>query len=446
MSSSGAWRVVGTSAAAKFAVMAVSGAISVVSVRLILEHFGVAAYAQYGLLTSVAALLPFADLGMAAAVINAVAGSDDPGRDEHVRRTIVSALRVIAVSALVIVGVGALITALQLWPTLLGEGLLPGSGPVAALACLVVFAATLPLAVGQRVLTGLGLNHVQILLQGLASPLFATSVVLLVVTGGAGGGFLAVCSYGGALVVAGIGATLAARRMPGVLGSVLRDVPRVKAVPGIPVFATAWPMVVQMIALPIAMQTDRLLLSHLTDETVLARYNLASSLFGIVLQTISAAGIALWPVFARARSTAEVRSPIPMSFAFCGAGLLVALPLALLMPWIAPFLSDGQIRLDAWLVWAFVAFVAVQAAKYPVGMYLTDAKGLRFQVLPIVVMVPLNLGVSWALVAPLGAAGPVIGSTLAVLVCQVVPNALYVRRDLARRRAAGVATPAGQRG
>jgi len=84
---------------------------------------------------------------------------------------------------------------------------------------------------------------------------------------------------------------------------------------------------------------------------------------------------------------------------------------------------------------AFVLFVGLQAAKYPIGMYMTDKTGLTFQVAPILVMVPLTLGLSWFLIGEIGAAGPVLGSAIAVALCQVVPNLWYVSRDLSRRRA-----------
>jgi hypothetical protein len=83
----------------------------------------------------------------------------------------------------------------------------------------------------------------------------------------------------------------------------------------------------------------------------------------------------------------------------------------------------------------FVVFVTLQAAKYPAGMYMTDKRGLTFQVIPILIMVPLNLGISWWLVGVVGAAGPILGSAIGVLACQVIPNLWYVRRDLAKRRA-----------
>lgn len=431
----GVWRSVGRSAGAKLLVMGFSGLVSIVSIRLVLGHYGVEAYAQYGLLVSIAALLPFADLGMGAAVLNSVAGSDDPARDDHVRRTLVGVYRVVAVSGSLLVAVGVAVTLAGGWPVLLGAGLQPGSGPSAALACLVLFCLTLPLAVGQRILTALGRNHVRILVQGLASPIFATTVGVLLLTGGRGGGYLAAFSYAGGALIAAVGSVIAFRSLPGLARGVLHDVWRVRSVRGAPVLAVAGPWLVLTLALPVALQTDRLLLSHLSTPTDLAEYGLAFSLFSLLSQTVSAAGVALWPVFARARSTGEVRSPFGTGAAFGAVAALAAVALALLLPWIVPVVSDGAVRLDAWVTWAFVVLVAVQAANYPLGMYMTDAAGLRFQVPPVLLMVPLNLALSWWMTLQVGAGGPVVGSAVAVALCQFAPGVWFVRRDLRRRRA-----------
>jgi hypothetical protein len=95
--------------------------------------------------------------------------------------------------------------------------------------------------------------------------------------------------------------------------------------------------------------------------------------------------------------------------------------------------SKGKIHLDTWLLVGFAAFVAMEAAKYPLGMYMTDRRGLLFQVVPLLIMVPVNLGLSWSLISVVGAGGPVLGSAIGVLFCQVLPYFWYVRRDLARR-------------
>ncbi|MGN7797577.1 lipopolysaccharide biosynthesis protein [Leifsonia sp. 22587] len=426
---------VGSTAAAKVVVMGISGLLGIVTSRVIIENFGVAAYAQYGLLTALPALLPFADLGMGAVLINAVASSDDPRRDETLRRTIATTMRVLTVSGLVIVAICLLISLFGLWPTLLGAGLLPGGGSTAALVCGVIFGLALPLAIGPRLLIGLGRNALQVATQAVVAP-----IILLLVGGSAllalpAESAIAVYSFVASAACSTLCLILAARALPRQLGAAAREAIHPKRYPGVRTRSIAWPMLVQMIALPIAMQTDRLLLSHLTTGDELAQYNLASQLFNILLATIAASGIALWPIFARARADRTVTSPLRPTLWFTVLGLVAALLLAAVAPLITGFVSGGRITLDGWLIGGYVVFITLQAAKYPIGMYMTDERGLAFQVWPILISVPLNLGLSWYLIGILGAGGPIVGTAISVLLCQVIPNFWWVRRDLARRSA-----------
>lgn len=414
--------------------MVVSGVLGLVTSRLIIGHFGTPAYAQYGLLTTLPNLLPFADLGIAAVVINAVAGSNDPRRDPFTRRTIVTAVRILLVSGTAIVGVAVAISLLGWWGPLLGEGLVQPGGDLAAFACMAVFGVALPLTVGQRILVGLKRTNQQVASQAVVAPFMLLTVGATVLLAVPAGNLLAVFSYLASALVSIICLWLAARALGPQLGRAFREVPKLRSVPSVPVLALAWPMLVQMVALPLAMQTQRILLSHLTGVDQLAQYNLASQLFGVILQTVAAAGLALWPIYAAARAQSRIESPLFVSLWFLAGGVLLAGAFAVVSPWVVEFVTGGSFALDGWLVAGYVAFVAVQAAKYPTGMYMTDERGLRFQVIPVILMVPLTLGLSWWLIAPLGAAGAVIAATVAVAVCQVGPNLWYVRRDLARRR------------
>lgn len=425
---------VGSTAIVKVGVMGVSGILGLITTRLIIQHFGTDDYAQYGLLTSLPSLLPFADLGMAAVVINAVAGSNDPKQDQLVRRSIMTALRILIVAGLILILVSGLITWFDWWPVLLGAGVQGDEGNLAAFLCLAVFGLALPFSVGARVLVGLKRASTQVAAQSVVSPLILLSVGLAVTLSLPVGGYLAVISAVASGIASLFCLILAARALRPQISRAIRDVPRIRSVKGVPALGLAWPMLAQMVALPIAMQTDRILLSHLTRGDELAQYNLAMQLFGLVLQTIAAAGVALWPFFAKARADGAIVSPMKSVMWFLGGGLAVAGALAVVSPWITGFVSAGKIQLDVWLLVGFVVFVAMQSAKYPLGMYMTDARGLRFQVLPIVIMVPLNLGLSWLLIGVLGAAGPIIGSAIAVALCQVVPNFWYVTRDLRARR------------
>lgn len=434
-------RQVGSTAVAKIAATGVAGLAGVVTSRLVIQHYGVDAFAQYGLLTTLSSLLPFADLGLAAVLVNVVAESAHARTDPEVRRTITSALRILLGSAAVIALVAVAIGVAGLWPVLLGDGLLPHGGALAATLGMVVFAVALPLGVGQRLLVASGRTSTATALSGLGSPLVLGAVGVSVALGLAMGPYVAVLSYAANAVVAALCFAVSARLLSPQVVAAVRDVPRLRAVPGAKVVAVAGPMLVQMVALPIAMQTDRLLLSHLATPADLAQYNFGAQLFGFINATIGAAGVALWPMYARARARGQVRSPAGVTALFGGVALALGMLLWAVLPLVAVLVTDGKIVLPWPLVAGFVAFVTLQALKYPSGMYMTDARGLRFQVVPILVMVPVNLGLSWALIAPLGAAGPVLGSAVSVLLCQVLPNAWYVRRDLAARRRVASGAP-----
>jgi O-antigen/teichoic acid export membrane protein len=418
-------------------VLPLSALLGIVCTRLIITNFGQETYAQYGLLVSLGALLPFADLGMSAAIMNAVGGSENPSRDDHVRQVLITSVRVLLCSGAVLLLVDLVITVAGWWPTIMGESLIPSSGPAAAAAVLAVIAMTLPVAFGQRVLTGLGKNHITIALLGLQTPIVLVFLLVIIRRGLGAGSYLPVIPYLVALLLS-LGATVwAARLIHPAIGAALRQVPRVRSVPGGKVLDVAWPMLVQMIALPLAMQSDRLVLSHVSTTSQLADYNLAAQMYLPVWQVVTAAGVALWPVFARARARGDRRahSPMPIAAGFAAAAAVVCLGISLISPWLAGVASNHQITLSWGLVVAFSLFMVCQAAKYPLGMFMTDAPGLRYQALMIVIMVPINLGLSIVLASRYGAVGPIIGSTIGVLFFQVVANYVYVRRVLAREAA-----------
>lgn len=427
------WKSVGRSAGVKLLVLPLSAILGIVNVRLIIDNFGTDAFAQYGLLVAIGSLLPFADLGISAAVMNVVGVSDDPRHDQRVHAMLVSTVRILIGSFVVLTGIALLISALGLWSDLLGEGLNPATGPLTASLCLMMIAVSLLFGFSQRILAGLGKNHISIGLLGLQTPMVLGAILIVVDTGSPVGPYIAVIPYVVTLLIQLITTAIAARKISPMLGNALRDVPRIRTVRGGKVFDVAWPMMIQMVALPMAMQTDRLLLSHFSTKAALAEYNLASQMFTPVWQVVSAAGFALWPIFAKQRVKNSTASPVPISFGFGAAALAVTVVIGSFSGVLARLASGGEIRVSLLVVLAFSVFMVFQALKYPLGMYMTDAPGLRFQAYMIVAMVPVNVGLSLWLAGRLGAAGPVIGSLVGVALFQYLANLLYVRRTVRAR-------------
>jgi O-antigen/teichoic acid export membrane protein len=398
----------------KVLVLPVSAVLGIVNVRLIIEHYGLDAYAQYGLLVAIGNLLPFADLGISAAVMNVVGGSDDPRSDQKVQRILVSCFRLLVVSCSVLIGLTVLITVQGWWPALLGSALNPATGPITAAVCLALVATSLLVSPGQRVLAGLGKNHVSIGVLGLQTPLVLVALLLITGNDAPFGPYIAVIPYVAMLGLQIFLISIAGRSIKPSLGRALRDVPRLRTVRGGAVFDVAWPMLILMLGSVVAMQTDRLMLSHFSTRQALAEYNLGAQIFLPVLQVVSAAGFSLWPIFARQRAHRDRASPMPISLVFGGAAAAGCAVLAAASGLLTSLASGGRVHLGWPILVAFGLLMVFQSLKYPLGMYLTDAAGLRFQTYILLATLPPNLALSYALAGRLGAPGPVIGSTVAI--------------------------------
>lgn len=423
-------KAVGSNALARMVALVVSAVLGIVVTRLIIEQYGEPAYAQYALLIGIGALIPFADLGIAASIMNVTAAAEDPRHDLRLRRTLVTSMRVLASSATVIVVVAFVLGATGTWEAVLGEGLSPSSGSLAATLVLVTFGCTLVVSFGQRLMGGLGLLQWTIVLQGLQTPMVLVVLLLMIRFDIGLGDYVAVVSYGATFVIGVITLMIANRLVRPVVLDAFREAFQLRRVRGDKVSDTAWPMLIQMIALPLAMQTDRIVLSHVSTLNQLTEYSLASQMFKPVVGVVSAAGFALWPIFAKARAHGVDSgvSPGRMSLLFGAVALVIGGMVGLASGILSEAATGGAIQLSLPLVIAFIALVVMQGLKYPLGMYMTDAAGLKFQAAMILMLLPINVAISIVLARSIGAAGPVIGSVITVAVFQVAANTWYVRR------------------
>lgn len=410
-----------------------SAVLGIVVTRLLIEQYGEAAYAQYALIVGIATLLPFIDLGLGAAIMNAAAAAEDPRDDERLHLTLVSSLRLLGLSASVVVGAAALITALGVWPVLLGDAI-DGDGAITAGLCLGVIGLTLLVAVGQRLLAGLGRYVWVVVINAFQTPMVLLVLAVMIVTGLGDGVYLALVAYVVTAVLAAFSLWQANRIVRPTYGRALRDAFRFRQVRGASVYDTAWPMLVVTVAGALALQTDRLVLSHVSTIEALAEYSLAWQIFNPAVAIVATATVALWPIFARARAqgVASEVSPERMAALFGGTAVVAVIVLALASGLLTDLASGGRIELSLGLVLGFAALVVVQAVKFPLGTYLTDPAGLRFQAAMISIMLPVKILVSLWLAGWLGAVGPVLGSILGVSLFEAVANLWFIRRRRAR--------------
>lgn len=424
----GGWYDIVRSGGVKFIALGVSAVLGIIITRLIITNYGTDVFAQYGLLVGLASLLPINALGIGAPLVNAAAVSENPGKDDELRRVILTSLRILVAASIVLLGFVAIMSIFNLWEPVLGASLLPGTGTIAAAACMTLWAIGMPFGIGHRLMAGRGLNHITIAIDGLQSPIVLLVLLLTLGHDQRTGSYIPVVAYAATLLIAIICCIVAARILRPTLTTAVRQIPFRQRFPGAKILDQAIPMTIIMVALPISFQTDRLILSHVATPAALAEYNLGAQMFTPIFALVSAAGFTLWPRFAANRSQDKDESPTRLSLFFGGIAAILCIGMMVFSPLLAKFASGGEITLGLGILLAFSLLMTFQALQYPMGMYLTDVPGLRFQALMVTLMLPVNLALSLWLASVIGAAGPVLGSAISVGLFQVVANGVFVRR------------------
>lgn len=415
-----------------------SALFGVLTARMILGESSVEYYTAYALITTLPALILFSDLGSGAVLVNTIAASSDPDRDPQVEVTITAVGRVMLGFATVVMAISVIGYFTGLFELLLGDtGRLPNAG-LAAFLCLATFALTVPLGIWPRVLLGLQRNHLTVLIQGLAPPANFGFVWAILNLGSGAHIMLAMSFYLSAFVVALIGTLIAGRLLPTALLRGARRIPWPRRFPGVRVMDVGWPMLAQMLSAPLSLTSQRFVLAQFAPTAVVAEYTAAAQVFLSFMGMINAAGLALWPQFAKQRAAGTLQGgPGRFSVVFGAAAALVMTGICLVSGPLFAFTTNDQITVGPAALVGFSAMVVFQAVLYPLGMFIMDKPGIRFQMIPTLTMALGSLGLAVVLTPALGLIGPIVGNCAAVLLAQIIPFSLYIRRH--RDRLMGVA-------
>jgi O-antigen/teichoic acid export membrane protein len=406
----------------------------VLTTRMIIGDAGVDSFALYTLLITIPSLLTFTDLGSGAVLVNAVATSDDVRTDEKLRYQLTSVGRVLLLFAGSAMALNTVLVATGAWELVFGDaGGRPGAS-LAAFFCVTIFCLGIPLGIWARIMLGQRRNHVVILLQGLISPLTLLGVWLILTFGGENlHSFVAIASFAASFLVALLGVLITARTTSPLIPSAARMVLRPRRYPGVRVMDVGWPMLAQMVTYPIAVGSQRYVIAQLDGPAGVAEYGVAGQVFFALNGLVMAGGLALWPLFARARHQgAKQRGPFLLSALFAVAVAVATVMVWWVSPWLFGFITQGELTVQTSTIFAFGLMIMMTAAVYPLGMYIMDKPGIRFQVIPTLSMAAVGITLAFVLTPVLGIAGPLIGVAFALLVCQLIPFSIYIVRNRAR--------------
>ncbi|KQO95413.1 hypothetical protein [Leifsonia sp. Leaf264] len=400
---------------------------------LVIGHIGANAYGILLLVTGLAQLLPFVDFGVGAAVMN-VLGAGQTAADS-VRLTLISAQRVLLLSSTGVVVVAGVLALVPGWNILLGVEYADANWVVLAFAA--AFGGLVASQLGQRVLIGVGRNQLWMIL-GTCSAVMTLVGSAAAVALDAGITWFAVIPTLCGLVVSIIAGTVGSRAVGLRYRDIVIGALHPRRYPAVPLAATALPMIVIMVGIPLVLHSDRWIISHVLGDAMLAEYTIAAQVYIPLWTASSTALVALWPVFAAARTSdvgAALRGLFRSSIGIFVAALLCCVAFAALLPFATSVLSHGESTASISLSLAFAALLLIQITFYPAGVYMTSPSDLRFQAVCIMFMIAIGIPASIWATNVVGVPGPVWVSAAAILLFQALPATVRLLRRYRNEKA-----------
>jgi O-antigen/teichoic acid export membrane protein len=396
---------------------------SLLIVGTITRTFGAQEYAAFALLASFINLLPFADLGLGASVVNAVSdGRSGKFPKEAVALHVSRARDVLTLVAVAISGIAVLLLLSGTWPALLGNTAIVDGIPLAATITLALVGIGVPLGIGNRILQGAGRMRTVVQIALLGPLIQALGCVLLTVLAASAISYaylpgIAYVSVAGTAFFVAIRSRVVSALMPFVaLRRWKADVMRLAD--------TAVPFLIISIALAVGFQSHRLILAQLGTTQELAVYSMTAQFAGPVLALITVAAQNLWSKYRVQMNQGDLRGRSFLSnvWLFVSLGVVAAICLFVAVQAIGGPLTAWVVEPAISVSLGAAAYVIVVATHQPSAMLLNSPRGLWLQATLVTAASIVSVVLMILLVPEFGAAVPYAVFAGAMLVIQVVPT------------------------
>ncbi len=418
-----------TAAAAALAKMVAVGT-ALISIPLTLHYLGAERFGMWMTISSLVALLAFADFGIANGVLNVVAEAH--GRDDGsaVRRAIASGLALLTAVALLLVAGFAAAYPFVHWPAVFNvrEPQAQSEAGPALAAFVACYAATIPLVVIQRAQMGLQQGFLASVWQVVGS-LCGLAAVLVAIHMQAGLMWLVLALAGAPLLAALLNALyfFAVARPELRPGTAFISRQDCRAVAG----SGALFFVLQLAA-AVAYSSDNFIIAQLLGAPAVADYAVPEKLFALLSMAVAIALGPLWPAYGEAIARGDVawvratlKRSILLAALITAAGALVLLLFGhmLIQAWVGSAVTVSTGLLAALAVWK-----TIETAGIALAMYMNATRYLRMQVVIAVSTCVAAIALKLILVPLLGLAGVVWAMALAYVVFAGIPYAFFLHR------------------
>lgn len=406
----------------------------VISVPLTIGYLGVERYGLWMTISSVIAILGFADLGMGNGLLNCL--SEAHGKDDVdlAREYVSSAAYLLAAVAAILALVFVVTYQLVPWPRVFNvtsPAAVVEAGPAMAVfvACFLV---NIPLGIVQRIQMGYQ--------EGFANSLWQAvgNIIGLV-------GVLAVIHYEGSLpwlVLAIAGAPVLATLMNGfVLFGFKRPTLRprrrnVSAPAAQRIFRLGILFFILQIAVALAYSSDNIVIAQILGPQAVSEYSVATRLFIITPMILGMFLAPLWPAYGESITRGDIQWVKNTLTRSLGLSLLVTgLPSIILVVFGAQivklWVGSAIISPTPPLLLGMGIWTVMSAAGSAIAMFLNGSSRIGFQVVTASLMAAAAIGAKIVLAQQIGLPGVVWGTIIAYSILTVLPMAVYVPRLIA---------------
>jgi O-antigen/teichoic acid export membrane protein len=424
-------RIFLTAVASVFAKV-VSMATMFISIPLTLQYLGIERFGLWMTISSVIAMLAFADLGIGNGLLNAI--SEANGKDDHasVRRYISSAFVILTGIALFISLTFSLITPHVPWARLFNvqSPLAIKESGVAVAVFVFCFAINIPAGIIQRVQMGLQMGFIANLWQAGGSILGLVAVLLVIkfemglpwlVGAMAGAPVLAALLNG--ILFFGLTRTNLAPDFGFVCLAAMKRIAHIGSL-----------FLVLQVAGLIAFQSDVLILAHYLGPEAVAQYSIVMKAFSIPSLILSFYLMALWPAYGEALSRSDmnwVRSSFIKSLKY---SFVINIPITIFLVifgnwlienWVGPSVSPSLDLLIGMGLWSALTVLGGNFAALLNGL-----NAMRFQALTAALMAVVNILISIWLVKLIGISGVIYGSIISLIFINYIPLGFFIKKFL----------------
>jgi len=424
------YRRASLTAVASFAARAVGLLTSLITVPLTLHYLGTERYGLWMVLTSIIAVMGFADLGIGNGLLNAIAEAD--GKDD---RDLAGEYVSSAFFPLVLIAAGLLLFGGMAYPLIPWSRVFNVASPAVASegakAFAVLFAwmiVNIPLGIVTRIQFGLQRGYISQAVAACGSLVSLVGVVIAIQLK-AGLPTLVFSSTAGSVVALLWNGVLLSRSHPWLFPRMrlakMRSASRI--------FKLGLLFFVLQASVAVGFNADNIVIAQVLGSGAVAAYAIPQKLFSYLTMVFGFGLSPLWPAYSEAISRGDfdwikntLRRSVLIAFALAGVlnlALVAAAPVVLRY-WVGNRVQAGTSLLLLLGLWGVIA--AVSGA---LSMFINGSAGvlLQWKAGMAAVMAVMNIALSIFFTRKLGVTGVVIGSVVAQTAAILIPSYFLLR-------------------